>query len=163
VAEKDDIALLPEIYVLHQGDELIFGAFLRASAERRYEARADLRGSFLETDELRSAKVKAVGASVNKVAIDKVLVLFNTEVAGANLWPPTLAVLARCNALEVTSVQGRNTNLGDLIMCSLIRLDIDAHEDHGTVECERDRSRGVDSSRHALRDSTCDYELAIER
>jgi hypothetical protein len=88
---------------------------------------------------------------VDKIVIDEVLVLLNAEVAGADFWSPIVAILAWRNTLKVTSIQGRNTNLSNLVVCFLIRLDIDAHEDYGTVKRKRCRNRGINSSRHALR------------
>jgi len=96
-------------------------------------------GGFLKSYPRRLTKVKAVGATTDKLRIHQMRVFLDTEMSSADLGPPGLAMWARRNSRKITRVQCRDADLRDLVMGPLIRLDVDADKDHRVVEWKRRR------------------------
>jgi hypothetical protein len=96
-------------------------------AERRLEAASNIGGCFSKSDDFGLAKVEAVGAALHELGVDQVGVVLDAEMASADQGPPLLAINAWGYACQLSCVQRGDANLSDLVVCALVRLDVDAY------------------------------------
>ena len=91
---------------------------------------------FVQRHHGRLAIVKAIGTTSDEVRVDKMRIFFDAEVSGSNIAPPIFAVHAGRYVAQLPGVQCGDAHLRYLVMCALIRLDIDTHEDYGLIKSE---------------------------
>ena len=96
-----------------------------------------MRRCFVQRHHGRLTIVKAIRTTDDEVRVDKMRVVSDAEMPGSNIAPPILAVHARRYVAQLPGVQCGDAHLRDLVVCSLVRLDINTHEDYGLVKVER--------------------------
>jgi hypothetical protein len=133
VAEEHKVAFLAKIDVLHHVAEVL-DAVGAMGAERRLEAASNVGGRFSKTDEFGLAKVEAVGTALHEIGVDQVGVVLDAEMASADEGPPLLTISAWGNACQLSCVQRGDSNLSDLVVGALVRLDVDAYVDYVLIE-----------------------------
>lgn len=90
--------------------------------------------SIYKRNEGGNTEVESFRITGDEFMVDQVCVLLDAKMTGADQTSPVLTILAWWNAYQFLCVQCGNPNFRNLMVCTLVRLDVNADEDYRAVK-----------------------------